>query len=106
MGGYNTLVEALSAATPTVCVPRVAPRSEQLIRARAFAGLGLVRVVEPARLSASVLRQEVTSALDASSLSGQFAEAGLDLGGARRAAEFLIELAERPSAASAARASA
>ena len=41
MGGYNTLLEALVRGTPTVCVPRTTPRSEQLIRARALADLGL-----------------------------------------------------------------
>ncbi|GHD10092.1 glycosyltransferase family protein [Zhihengliuella salsuginis] len=33
MGGYNTVCEALSTATPTLVVPREAPRTEQLIRA-------------------------------------------------------------------------
>ena len=37
MGGYNTMAEAVSRGTPTVCVPRTRPRVEQLIRARAFA---------------------------------------------------------------------
>src|SRR3954447_10139441 len=46
MGGYNTLGEGLVRGTPTVCVPRVEPRTEQLIRARAFARLGLLQVVE------------------------------------------------------------
>ena len=41
MGGYNTLGEALSQGVPTLCVPRVHPRTEQLIRARSFAELGL-----------------------------------------------------------------
>ena len=27
MGGYNTIAEALSRGTPTVCVPRVVPRT-------------------------------------------------------------------------------
>jgi predicted glycosyltransferase len=40
MGGYNTLGEALSMPTPIVCIPRIKPREEQLMRARAFARLG------------------------------------------------------------------
>ena len=46
-GGYNTLAEAALHAVPAVCVPRVAPRSEQLIRARAFERLGLLRLLHP-----------------------------------------------------------
>ena len=63
MGGYNTLLEALVRGTPTVCVPRTAPRSEQLIRARVLAGRGLLQVLEPARLDGRTLRAAVTSAL-------------------------------------------
>jgi predicted glycosyltransferase len=55
MGGYNTLGEALVRGTPTVCVPRTTPRSEQLIRARALARLGLLEVVEPDSLDATAL---------------------------------------------------
>ena len=47
MGGYNTLAEAAASGVSTVCVPRVRPRSEQLIRAQAFERLGLLTVVEP-----------------------------------------------------------
>src|ERR1041385_4028461 len=47
MGGYNTLVEAVSKGVPTVCVPRTFPRREQLIRARAFERLGLLTVLTP-----------------------------------------------------------
>ena len=35
MGGYNTYCEILSFDKPALIVPRVAPREEQLIRARA-----------------------------------------------------------------------
>ena len=51
MGGYNTIAEALSRGTPTVCVPRIVPRTEQLIRAEAFSRLGLMRYVHPERLT-------------------------------------------------------
>jgi predicted glycosyltransferase len=63
MGGYNTLAEVLVRGTPTVCVPRTAPRSEQVIRARALAELGLLQVIEPDRLTADAMRFEVESAL-------------------------------------------
>src|SRR5207245_5831655 len=64
MGGYNTLVEAVSSGTPTVCVPRVRPSAEQLVRARAFAQRGLLRLLEPAALDAASLAAEVGAALD------------------------------------------
>ncbi len=94
MGGYNTLVEALAAGTPTVCVPRVKPRQEQLIRARAFARLGLVRVIDPSRLSSTVLGEEVTAALrTCRSTMNQRVRDVIDLNGARNAAAHLVELA-------------
>jgi predicted glycosyltransferase len=97
MGGYNSLAEAVACGVPTVCVPRVKPRREQLIRARAFARLGLLRLVEPQSLDAEVLRDEIEAALaigrDPSSRNGSV----LALGGARRAALHLLELAREVS---------
>lgn len=91
MGGYNTVVEALGASTPTVVVPRVAPRQEQLIRARAFAALGLVRVVEPDQLARPALGRAVRAAM-ADSRDRIRAAVGrsLDLDGAERAAGHLL----------------
>lgn len=51
MGGYNTVCELLSLGRPTIIVPRVAPRKEQLIRAAALHARGLVRMIHPAELS-------------------------------------------------------
>jgi predicted glycosyltransferase len=102
MGGYNTLGEALSLGTPTLCVPRAHPRMEQLIRARSFARLGLLRLVEPERLSPELVRAEVTRLLGQSrrKLAAR-AHATLGFGGARSAAAALLELAVgRPAAAS------
>ncbi len=90
MGGYNTLAEALLRGAPTVCVPRVAPRTEQLIRARALAELGLVQVVEPQRLTAQALRLEVESALTRSRPTiARAARRALVFDGADAAAEAL-----------------
>jgi predicted glycosyltransferase len=47
MGGYNTYCEILSFDKPALIVPRVAPRKEQLIRARRAAELGLVEMFLP-----------------------------------------------------------
>jgi len=94
MGGYNTLAEAVACGTPTVCVPRVEPRREQLIRARAFSELGLLRLLEPAALTANVLRTEVAAAIRSSRADPQRrAREALDLGGAERAAAHLLDLA-------------
>jgi predicted glycosyltransferase len=55
MAGYNTVCEVLAAGTPTVLVPRVEPRTEQSIRARRLAELGLVRSMAPAEATPQVL---------------------------------------------------
>ena len=47
MGGYNTYCEILSFDKPALIVPRVAPRQEQLIRARRAAELGLIEMLLP-----------------------------------------------------------
>ncbi|HEX9598425.1 MAG TPA: glycosyltransferase [Gaiellaceae bacterium] len=95
MGGYNTLTEAAASGVPTVCVPRVVPRTEQLIRARAFARIGLLRLVEPERLDARTLRSEVACTLASSRVRvGRRALAALGLDGAARAAGELLELAD------------
>jgi predicted glycosyltransferase len=94
MGGYNTLSEALSLGTPTLCVPRAHPRREQLIRARSFASLDLLRLVEPERLSPELVRAEVTTLLgrDRHEIARR-AHTALGFGGAKAAATALLELA-------------
>ncbi len=94
MGGYNTLAEALSSGTPTVCVPRTHPRQEQAIRARTFAALGLIEVVEPERLTAGRIRDAVLRAL-ARSREQTARDAGrvLSFDGAERASHRLLALA-------------
>jgi predicted glycosyltransferase len=96
MGGYNTLVEAAAAGVPTVCVPRVSPRTEQLIRARAFGRLGLLCCVEPEHLTPGTLAAAITRALvgDRTGLEARAGEV-LHLDGARRAAEHLLGLLDR-----------
>ncbi len=92
MGGYNTLAEAVASGVPTVCVPRVEPRRDQLIRAQAFARRGFLRLLEPDRLTPEALRAEVESALVTRAFRPR---ATLDLGGGRRAAHHLIEVASQ-----------
>lgn len=45
MGGYNTFCEILTHDRPTLLVPRMNPRREQMIRAEAAANRGLVRML-------------------------------------------------------------
>jgi predicted glycosyltransferase len=94
MGGYNTLAEALSRGLPVVCVPRVIPRSEQLLRAEAFERLGLLRAIHPAKLDPEGLRQAIAVAL-ATSRDTLRSKAHQELGfdGAYRAAHHLLTLA-------------
>jgi predicted glycosyltransferase len=89
MGGYNTLAEAIAAGTPTVCFPRVWPRTEQLIRARGFAALGLIQMVEPEEFTSLTLANAIQQAL-ARPPNGP---PSLDLQGAHRAAQLLVDLA-------------
>jgi predicted glycosyltransferase len=100
MGGYNTLTEAVSRGTPTVCVPRVKPRSEQLMRAEAFERLGLLQTLPPDSLSPARLRRAVEFALSQSRYElAARAHQALDFEGALRASRNLLELARDPVAA-------
>ena len=95
MGGYNTLAEVVLTATPAVCVPRVLPRTEQHIRASAFARLGLVRLIEPSEFGVKRLRQEIGNSLTLGRPAlGGHAETVIELNGATQAAIQLLELAE------------
>jgi predicted glycosyltransferase len=98
MGGYNTLSEALCTGVPTICLPRVYPRQEQLIRAEAFEKLGLLRVVHPAKLGVELLRDAITESLGVSRQE-RIASAGaaLNFDGARQAASHLLALAAERS---------
>lgn len=57
MGGYNTVMELLSARVPALIVPRVIPRSEQLMRAQRLSQLGLIEYLHPADLTPERLAQ-------------------------------------------------
>lgn len=85
-GGYNSLCELIHLAVPTVVVPRVWPRREQLLRARAFAGRGLVHLVDPA---AGDLRTHLTHAVHDAIRSPGGHRREVDLTGAQRAVRFL-----------------
>jgi predicted glycosyltransferase/nucleoside-diphosphate-sugar epimerase len=98
MGGYNSVVEAVTARKPLVICPRAAPRREQLMRAEIMAGLGLARV---ARLdgegdAAARIADAMVAALKAGPPSTP-AWRTIDLTGAERVADFLLEMTQRIS---------
>jgi predicted glycosyltransferase len=96
MGGYNTLAEAISQGVPTVCVPRSVPRSEQLLRARAFEKLGLLRCIVPEQLSVEKLRLELSAAFECSRQTRlERARSVFGFDGARQAAGHLAGLLNR-----------
>jgi predicted glycosyltransferase len=98
MGGYNTLVESAALGVPTVCVPRVTPRIEQLMRAEAFERLGLLQVCRPHELTPQKLREQICAALRAHPHDLRTrATTALKFNGAHGAAECLLSLATHTS---------
>ncbi len=61
MGGYNTVSSVLSFGKPACVVPRIRPRSEQLLRARRLAELGLLDVIHPDGLTPARLGEWLES---------------------------------------------
>jgi predicted glycosyltransferase len=95
MGGYNTLVEAVATGVPTICVPRIAPRREQALRANAFEKLGLLRTLPPDKLTPELLRKAIEAALgDGHEKVSATGRTVLQLGGALQAARHLYDLAQ------------
>ena len=64
MGGYNTLCEIASQKKPSLIVPRVVPREEQLIRAQVLCAQGFCDYLEPSELSPEILRRRVLNLLE------------------------------------------
>jgi len=90
MGGYNTLIEAISTGLPVACVPRSEPRTEQLLRAQRFEKLGLLRTIHPNELTAERLGVEVARILSEPRAERKArARKSLDFDGAIRAANYL-----------------
>jgi predicted glycosyltransferase len=63
MGGYNSLCEVTGSGTHAIVIPRTTPRTEQLLRAQAFARLGLVDLLLPDEATPAGLRDAVEGAL-------------------------------------------
>jgi predicted glycosyltransferase len=90
--GYNTVVEALAARTPLVCVPYWTQKeTEQTRRAERFAGLGLLTHLPEAELTPAALNNAIAEAR-----TRQKASLTPDLGGAQASVAIIRRaLAER-----------
>ena len=95
MAGYNTVAEALATDTPALLIPRVAPRTEQLIRARAVSDAGAADLLEPHEATSAAVGEWLHRAVadPAVARRQQRARAGLRLDGLERVAELTARLA-------------
>ncbi|MSP82240.1 MAG: glycosyl transferase [Alphaproteobacteria bacterium] len=91
-GGYNTVLETLTAGARAVIVPFATDgQTEQSQRARRMAALGLVDVVDEATLSGATLSGAVATAL----LRPAGGTPALDVGGAERTVALIEDLIAR-----------
>jgi predicted glycosyltransferase len=88
MGGYNSVVEAVSFNKRPVVVPRLPGALEQKLRAEGFANLGLAQMVAPESLSAETL----WAAIDAELRNREPLPRSLNLDGAKTIAAALAQL--------------
>lgn len=93
MGGYNTVCEVLAADRPLLIVPRVRPRTEQLVRATALARADAVDVVHPDALTPLHLQTWATHAVTSAPRPRQ----ALDLDGLSRLPDLAAALLEPTS---------
>lgn len=68
MGGYNTMCEIVSAARPSLIIPRSVPREEQLLRARLFAARGLLEYIPWETVTPDAMLQRIRHLLDHANL--------------------------------------
>lgn len=92
MGGYNTICEIVSLGKRALIIPRVRPRTEQLMRAERMRNLGLVDMLHPDALFAG----SIAEWLARRSAPALNARARIDLGGLSRVPALLHELCELP----------
>lgn len=92
MGGYNTVCEIMSTTTPALIVPRVAPRREQLIRARGLARHQLLDFCHPDEFTPGTLSAWLQD------VAGQdVIRNGVNLNGLATIHEYAAELLAEPA---------
>lgn len=92
LAGYNTVTDLAACATPAILVPfDQHGEREQVIRAGRLTGLDGFAVLRMGGLAPARLAE----AADQAAAGPRRAPPGIDLGGARRAAQMILELARR-----------
>lgn len=94
MGGYNTVCEVLAAGVPSLVVPRVQPRQEQLVRADRLSDLDLLDTMHPDEVTETRLAGWLALAV---SVRRAVVPGRIALDGLRRVPEMALAL--RPSSA-------
>jgi predicted glycosyltransferase len=93
MGGYNTICSILSFRKPALIVPRVSPRTEQLIRAEHLSRLGALDMLYPERATPAA----ITRWLAAPDVARPSTAIPIDLGGLDRIRERVGRLLSLPA---------
>jgi predicted glycosyltransferase len=92
LAGYNTCGEILAAGTPALVFPFTGGGdNEQTVRARKLETLGLVRVLHPNDLAPTTLAEIIAQALTHPPAPSPVV---IDFDGAKRSAQFLMDLLE------------
>ena len=64
MAGYNTISEILYLRKKALVIPRIWPRTEQLIRSRRLQELGLLKMIHPGNLDSSIFAKKMIEGLN------------------------------------------
>lgn len=92
MAGYNSVCELLALRQRILFIPRVAPRQEQLLRARLLARRGLAQVLHPSGLRPQTLVDRVLEGLaQPRPVLQQLATAGITFSGQQQALRAITE---------------
>jgi predicted glycosyltransferase len=95
-GGYNTVTEILRLGKRAIIVPYKSTHSEQFVRASLFESLGLIRTIQPDRLSPEILAETMLKAVDdAPPTQQQLRQLGFDFGGLQHIEDHVKRLLKR-----------
>jgi len=95
-GGYNTITEIVRLGKRAIVVPYKSTYNEQVVRASLFEGLGLIRTIQPDRLSPERLAKTMLEAThDAPPTSQHLRQLGFDFGGLQNINDHVKRLLKR-----------